>query len=167
MAFELTNFKQIGGPGRFGGQNYSVFSLTDDLCTMLEEGYLDGISDKLNIGDNITLSAADENILASVMSANPVTLTSQAETVDSILNAGVADPATDIMEVSTDTVGAHVVTLEDGELYHRKTFVFVSKNVGTVKITPTNGSAPTLSSVGHAVEYLFFNGNWRISGEHL
>ena len=61
MAFNIENFKEMGGPGnsKAGGQAYAVFSGEDDLLTMMATGYLNGLSETLNARDMIYLSAVD------------------------------------------------------------------------------------------------------------
>jgi hypothetical protein len=79
MAFDINNFKEAGGPGNSqeGAQLYLVSSDVDNIATMKGSGYLDPISDKLNVRDIVLMAATDSPSIVQVATnvAGVVTVT--------------------------------------------------------------------------------------------
>jgi len=165
MAFEIENFKQIGGPGnsQFGGQSYSVFSTTDGLVTMLSDGYLDDISDKLNVGDNVTFCATDGNRMVKVENTDTVTISANVGSVDFHENAGAINPFTAYTELIENNGLNNVVTLADGKINQRKTVALAVQASGSAQLQPINSVGFTNISItikGSTVSLVFSSLGW-------
>lgn len=170
MAFDIDNFKEVGGPGNSqdGGQVYSQHSDADSLATMMASGYLDGLSGSLNSGDSILLSGTDGSQLVQITNtANVITVSSMDNTgVASTLVGPGAVPITarsaDLESESTDAW-----TLVDGAIGQLLNITMVIDG-GTAVLTPATrlGYATiTFADQGDSVQLEFKSGGWAVIGQ--
>ena len=171
MAFDIDNFKEVGGNRNFidGGQVYTLHSADDTIATMLADSYLDDLSGTLKVRDCIILCASDFTQVARVAtnSAGVVTLTA-------IQGYGPAQAlsgpgAADITSLMTDltTTGADAITLADGAIGQEKIITPVVDG-GTATLTPANALGYTtiaFADAGDTVTLTFKSGGWAISGQ--
>lgn len=169
MALELKNFKEVGGPGNSleGGQLYTVFSDTDDLGTMLDAGYLDGLSKEVNARDIVILSARNGiqmirifGIFGTTIIFGPDTYFGRATVALEAGPTGVMNQAAQLIDLTTTGVAA--LTLADGTLGQQLTVTLISHG-GNGKITPASAlgfTDVTLGATGDTVTFLFRLAGW-------
>jgi len=170
MAFDIANFKEVGGPGnsRDGGQVYSLFSDTDSLATMMASGYMDDLAVKLNDNDSIILSAADGTQLVQVVdTAGVITAVAMVSTgVAATLSGPGACPIT-ARSADITTTGADAVTLADGAIGQLLNVTLVVDG-GTMTFTPANAlgyTAIAFADAGDSVQLEFKSGGWALIGQ--
>lgn len=171
MAFDINNFKEVGGPGNSpdGGQVYSQQSDADTLATMMASGYLDDLSGILNNRDLMFLSGTDGSQLVQI------TDTAGVITVSSAANTGVAETATGnaaaipitARSVDVTTGGAEAMTLADGAVGQLLNITLVVDG-GTMTLTPANAlgySTIAFADAGDSVQLEFKSGGWALVGQ--
>ena len=160
MAFELANFKEVGGPGNSidGGQLYSVFSRTDSVATMMADGYLNNISDTLNPRDFIFLSGLDGSTLVQVLSNdNNNIILRNVGGVQTAKGSGAIDTLSPVTLL--DTTGGGTYTLANGQAGFIKIITLEIKS-GNAVITPTffqAGTNMTFDAVGDSIILVYTN----------
>lgn len=170
MAFDINNFKEVGGPGNStnGGQVYSLFSSADSLATMMASGYMDDLAVTLNTRDTMILSGTDG------VQVVQITNTASVITVSSVTNTGAAQAisgpgAVDITSRSTDitTTGADAFTIADGAVGQLKNITLVVDG-GNAVLTPANAlgfTTITFADAGDSVQLEFKSGGWALVGQ--
>lgn len=170
MTLIISQFKQVGAANNsaIGGQSYSVWSITDTLATMMADSYLDGLNDKLNSLDNVTLSGTDG------VQVVGITNTAGVITVASVSNTGVASTlsgpgAIPITNRSADitTTSADAMTLADGAIGQLINITLVVDG-GTMTLTPASAlgyTAIAFADAGDSVQLEFKSGGWALVGQ--
>lgn len=171
MAFDIDNFKEVGGPGNSQdqGQVYSQFSDTDSLATMLASGYLDDLADKFKSGDSMIFSAADGCKLVKLLVAAGVVSSVSMD------NTGVALAVTNpsaiaITHRSVDVTSSSATpsaSLADGAIGQLIT-ITLTVDDGTMVVTPAtrNGYATiTFADAGDSVTLEFKSVGWTVIGQ--
>ncbi len=170
MAFDIDNFKEVGGPGnsKDGGQVYSQFSDVDTLGTMMVSGYLDDLSGTLSSGDSIILSGTDGSQMVRITdTAGVITVASAGTTgIAATLSGAGAVPITarsvDLTSTSTDAW-----TLADGAVGQLLNVTMVVDG-GTAILTPANAlgyTTITFADAGDSVQLEFKSGGWALIGQ--
>lgn len=138
MAFDIDNFKEVGGDENFstGGQVYSQHSDTDSLATMMASGYLDDLDGTINSGDNMILSGTDGSQLVRIINtAGVITVTSVASSgTESLAAAGALDPAVAVSLVTL--TGTEAVTLADGTFPGQTKYIYSAATATGWVLTP-------------------------------
>ncbi len=170
MTLDVNNFKEVGSAANFadGGQIYSVFSDTDSLGTMMDDGYLDDLNDKLNSRDSVFLSGTDGNQVVQVTNtANVITVSSAANTgVATTLTGPGAIPVTN-RSVDVTSTGADATTLADGAVGQLLNVTLIVDG-GTMTMTPVSAlgySTIAFADAGDSVQLEFKSGGWAVVGQ--
>lgn len=170
MAFDINNFKEVGGPGNSpdGGQVYSQQSDADTLATMMASGYLDDLSGILNNRDLMLLSGTDGSQFVQITdTAGVITVSSAANTgVAGTLSGPGAIPITS-RSIDVTTTGADAMTLADGAIGQLLNITLVVDG-GTMTITPANAlgySTIAFADAGDSVQLEFKSGGWALIGQ--
>lgn len=177
MAFEIENFKEVGGPGNSpdGGQIFSVFSSTDNLSTMVASGYFNDLIGKIsvNVRDFIWISATDGATLVQIK----IKTTSLIELKDGILinspvnqvttpsGSGTALDFSAALNLFTSTGGSGTQDMTAGVEGEKTIITMVVDNgdFGLLSNSLVLGvTSMVFSNVGHTVELLFSNGLWTV-----
>ena len=172
MAFDINNFKEVGGNRNFvdGGQVYTIHSATDSLTTMLANGYLNDLSGTLNVRDTIILCGSDFTQVARIATNNgsviTVTIAQVYAPSEVLVDPSEISTVTIITDVIT-TTGIGAVDLDDGISGQIKIITLVIDG-GDFDLQPFGAlgySSINFADAGDTVTLLFAVGGWAITGQ--
>lgn len=170
MAFDINNFKEVGGPGNSpdGGQVYSQQSDADSLATMMASGYLDDLSGILNTRDLMILSGTDGSQVVQITdTAGVITVSSAANTGVASALSGPGAIAVTNRSADITTTGADAMTLADGAVGQLLNVTLVVDG-GNMILTPANAlgyTTITFADAGDSVQLEFKSGGWALIGQ--
>ncbi len=167
MAFEIENFKEVGGRANFadGGQVYSVFSNTDALADMHVVGYLNELEGTLNIGDMVVVSGTDGGEIVHVLTNTAGVITTSTDgafTTQDLTTAGFLGLG--FTKTNLEITGTNAYQLADGYQGQVKyIFVTVAASTPVGTLTPANyadGTSVGFNAVGEQLVLKFAGTQW-------